>query len=163
RGEAPRPRWAGPAALRGPRRAGRRGQPRGRRLARRRRPRPRRPDRRHPALPGGAAGAARTSGPRRGERDGAGARPGRRLPGPHPPAPRRPAPSVAGGLRMNALALSVLGSATMFRRDVVHSLRYPMMTIGGILVPVLMLLLFDGVFGGTMRAGLGAIVPAGGS
>ncbi|HYW22544.1 MAG TPA: ABC transporter permease [Terriglobales bacterium] len=64
---------------------------------------------------------------------------------------------------MSALALSVRDSATMFRRDIVHSLRYPMMTVGGIMVPVMMLLLFDGVFGGTMRAGLGAIVPAGGS
>ena len=64
---------------------------------------------------------------------------------------------------MSTLALTVRDSATMFRRDIVHSLRYPMMTIGGIMVPVLMLLLFDGVFGGTIRAGLGAIVPAGGS
>ena len=63
---------------------------------------------------------------------------------------------------MSALSISVRDSATMLRRDVLHSLRYPMMTIGGILVPVLMLLLFDGVFGGTMRAGLGTAVPAGG-
>lgn len=64
---------------------------------------------------------------------------------------------------MSTLALSVRDSAAMFRRDVRHSLRYPMMTIGGFLVPVIMLLLFDGVFGGTMRAGLGVVIPGGGS
>jgi ABC-2 type transport system permease protein len=54
-------------------------------------------------------------------------------------------------------------STTMLRRDIRHSLRYPMMTLSGIGMPILFLLLFDGVFGNTLRAGLGAAGPPGGS
>jgi ABC-2 type transport system permease protein len=43
----------------------------------------------------------------------------------------------------------------MLRRDVKRSLRYPALTIGSISVPALFLLLFAGVFGHTLRAGLG--------
>lgn len=53
-------------------------------------------------------------------------------------------------------------SATMLRRDIKHSLRYPVMTISGISVPVLFLLLFAGVFGNALRSGLGGAIPAGG-
>jgi ABC-2 type transport system permease protein len=53
-------------------------------------------------------------------------------------------------------------SATMLRRDIRHSLRYPIMAISGLMVPVFLLLLFVGVFGTTLRAGLGAATPAGG-
>ena len=53
-------------------------------------------------------------------------------------------------------------SATMLRRDILHALRFPIMTISGMIVPVLFLLLFAGVFGNTLRAGLGSGVPAGG-
>jgi ABC-2 type transport system permease protein len=53
-------------------------------------------------------------------------------------------------------------SATMMRRDFRHAIRYPMLTIGGLMVPVFLLLLFVGVFGNTLRAGLGAAAPAGG-
>jgi ABC-2 type transport system permease protein len=53
-------------------------------------------------------------------------------------------------------------SATMLRRDLRRSLRYPMLTISGVLLPILFLLLFAGVFGHTLRAGLGAAVAAGG-
>jgi ABC-2 type transport system permease protein len=53
-------------------------------------------------------------------------------------------------------------SATMMRRDFRHAIRYPMLTIGGLIVPVFLLLLFVGVFGNTLRAGLGAAAPAGG-
>ncbi|MGI9008658.1 MAG: ABC transporter permease [Streptosporangiaceae bacterium] len=52
-------------------------------------------------------------------------------------------------------------SVTMFRRDLTHALRYPLMTVSSICVPVLFLLLFAGVFGGTLRAGLGAAGAAG--
>src|SRR5438105_974542 len=41
-------------------------------------------------------------------------------------------------------------------RDVMHALRFPVMTISGMTVPVCFLLLFVGVFGNTLRAGLGA-------
>ena len=44
----------------------------------------------------------------------------------------------------------------MLRRDVLHALRFPMMTISGMLLPVLLLLLFVGVFGHALAAGLGA-------
>jgi ABC-2 type transport system permease protein len=53
-------------------------------------------------------------------------------------------------------------SATMMRRDFRHAIRYPMLTIGGLMVPVFLLLLFVGVFGNTLRAGLGAAAPTGG-
>jgi len=45
-------------------------------------------------------------------------------------------------------------SATMARRDLRHAVRFPMITISGLLTPVIMLLLFDGVFGHALRAGL---------
>ncbi len=63
---------------------------------------------------------------------------------------------------MNTSTYALHDSATMLRRDLRHSLRYPMMAIGGLLVPVFLLLLFVGVFGSTLRAGLGAAAPAGG-
>jgi ABC-2 type transport system permease protein len=63
---------------------------------------------------------------------------------------------------MTALAYTVRDSATMLRRDILHSLRYPLMTISGVTMPILFLLFFDGVFGNTLRAGLGSAVPAGG-
>ncbi len=44
--------------------------------------------------------------------------------------------------------------ATMLRRDIRHALRFPMMTASGILVPVIFMLLFAGVFGRTLSAGL---------
>jgi ABC-2 type transport system permease protein len=63
---------------------------------------------------------------------------------------------------MSTLGYAVRDSATMFRRDFKHSLRYPMMTVTAVALPVFYLLLFVGVFGNTLRAGLGAAVPAGG-
>jgi ABC-2 type transport system permease protein len=54
-------------------------------------------------------------------------------------------------------------SATMLRRDIQHSLRYPMLAISGMAVPVFLLLLFVGVFGNTLHAGLGGVSPAGGT
>jgi ABC-2 type transport system permease protein len=64
---------------------------------------------------------------------------------------------------MTSIAYSVRDSATMLRRDLLHSRRFPLLTISGIGMPILFLLLFDGVFGNTLRAGLGAAAPAGGS
>jgi ABC-2 type transport system permease protein len=63
---------------------------------------------------------------------------------------------------MSNLGYAVRDSTTMLRRDVVHSMRFPMMTISGMTVPIFFLLLFVGVFGHTLRAGLG-VVTAGGS
>jgi ABC-2 type transport system permease protein len=61
-----------------------------------------------------------------------------------------------------SLAYAVRDTATMFRRDVRHSLRYPMMTMSGVIMPVFFMLLFVGVFGNALRAGLGSAAPAGG-
>lgn len=63
---------------------------------------------------------------------------------------------------MSTLPYAVRDSATMLRRDIRHSLRFPMMTMSGMSVPIFLLLLFVGVFGNTLRAGLGAAMPAGG-
>jgi ABC-2 type transport system permease protein len=57
---------------------------------------------------------------------------------------------------MSTLSLAARDSATMLRRDVRHALRFPMMTISGMSVPVLFLLLFAGVFGHALSAGLGS-------
>jgi ABC-2 type transport system permease protein len=61
---------------------------------------------------------------------------------------------------MSTVSLALRDSATMLRRDVRHSLRFPMMTISGMLVPVIFLLLFAGVFGQALSAGL-RVGPAG--
>ena len=63
---------------------------------------------------------------------------------------------------MSTLSYAVRDSATMLRRDFRHSLRYPMMTVTTVALPVFYLLLFVGVFGNTLRAGLGAATPSGG-
>ena len=63
---------------------------------------------------------------------------------------------------MTSTTYAVRDSATMLRRDVLRSLRYPMMTISGMATPIFFLLLFVGVFGHTLRGGLGG-VPGSGS
>jgi ABC-2 type transport system permease protein len=50
----------------------------------------------------------------------------------------------------------------MLRRNLRHALRYPSMTISTVAMPVVFLLLFDYVLGGTLGAGLGRLVPDGG-
>jgi ABC-2 type transport system permease protein len=61
---------------------------------------------------------------------------------------------------MNLLSLWVGDSTTMLRRQLLHVLRYPSMTLLLVGVPVVVLLLFVYVFGGTLGAGLGG--PTGG-
>ncbi len=63
---------------------------------------------------------------------------------------------------MSMLSYAVRDSATMLRRDIRHAARYPMVSLSSVIVPVLFLLLFAGVFGHTLRAGLDAVVPASG-
>jgi ABC-2 type transport system permease protein len=55
---------------------------------------------------------------------------------------------------MTTLAYTVSDSATMLRRNLKHAVRYPVLTlmVGGI--PVVLLLMFVFVFGGTLGAGL---------
>jgi ABC-2 type transport system permease protein len=56
---------------------------------------------------------------------------------------------------MSTLSYSVSDSATMLRRNLRHMLRYPSMTLMLVGMPVIFLLLFVYVFGGTLGAGLG--------
>lgn len=60
---------------------------------------------------------------------------------------------------MSTVALAVRDSSTMLRRNLLHMRRYPSITFFMIGIPVILLLLFVYVFGGTLGAGLG---PAGG-
>ncbi len=55
---------------------------------------------------------------------------------------------------MTTLTLAVRDSATMTRRSLRHVLRYPVTLVVAVAVPVLLLLLFVGVFG-ALKAGLG--------
>jgi ABC-2 type transport system permease protein len=48
-------------------------------------------------------------------------------------------------------------SATMLRRNLKHMLRYPSMTVMLVGMPIIFLLLFVYVFGGTMGAGIGGV------
>ncbi len=57
---------------------------------------------------------------------------------------------------MSTVSLAARDSATMLRRDVQHALRFPMMTISGMSVPIILLLLFAGIFGHALAASLGA-------
>lgn len=61
---------------------------------------------------------------------------------------------------MTTLGLTVNDSATMLRRNLKRALRYPGLTVIVAAMPIVFLLLFVYVFGGTLGAGLGA--PAGG-
>jgi ABC-2 type transport system permease protein len=63
---------------------------------------------------------------------------------------------------MTTLSLALADSATMLRRNVRHLLRYPSMAIMTLGMPVLLLLLFVGVFGGALNAGLGDRAHGGG-
>jgi ABC-2 type transport system permease protein len=56
----------------------------------------------------------------------------------------------------------VTHAITMLRRNLLHMIRYPGLSIFTILGPVVILLLFVFVFGGTLGAGLPGVDPAGG-
>ncbi|XVQ06380.1 ABC transporter permease [Spirillospora sp. CA-255316] len=56
---------------------------------------------------------------------------------------------------MSTLTLAARDSSTMIRRQLKRLLRYPSMTIQLIITPVILLLLFVYVFGGTLGTGLG--------
>ncbi|SDF31449.1 ABC-2 type transport system permease protein [Blastococcus fimeti] len=61
---------------------------------------------------------------------------------------------------MTTLALTVTDSATMLRRNLRRAARYPGLTVIVAALPIVFLLLFVYVFGGTLGAGLG--LPSGG-
>jgi len=58
---------------------------------------------------------------------------------------------------MSTLSYAVTDSATMLRRQLRHMQRYPSMTLLILGLPVVFLLLFVYVFGGTLGAGLGGV------
>ena len=64
---------------------------------------------------------------------------------------------------MSTPAYALRDSATMLRRELRHTQRYPVMLISSIATPIIMLLLFDYILGGTMGAGLAAVVNGSGS
>ena len=77
----------------------------------------------------------------------------------------RPVPAPAGpssGRTQHSLGLAVNDSMTMLRRQLRHMLRYPSMTVLLVGTPVVILLLFVYVFGGTLGAGLPASVAGSG-
>ena len=59
---------------------------------------------------------------------------------------------------MSARSYTVRDSVTMLRRNLRHALRYPSMTLTSLLIPVLILLLFVGVYGEAL--GLESAGPA---
>jgi ABC-2 type transport system permease protein len=61
---------------------------------------------------------------------------------------------------MSTTTFALTDSATMLRRHLTRTLRYPSMTVTLVGMPVVFLLLFVYVFGGTLGAGLGG--PSGG-
>ena len=56
---------------------------------------------------------------------------------------------------MSARSNAVRDSMTMLRRNLRHALRYPTLTLTSLLIPVLILLLFVGVYGEALGAGIG--------
>lgn len=57
---------------------------------------------------------------------------------------------------MTTMAFAVRDSATMTRRSFRHVVRYPVTLITAVIVPVLLLLLFVGIFGGALKTAMGA-------
>jgi ABC-2 type transport system permease protein len=62
---------------------------------------------------------------------------------------------------MSTMSHAAADSATMLRRSVRHMIRYPSMTLMLAFMPIVLLLIFVYVFGGTLGSGLGH-VPGGG-
>jgi ABC-2 type transport system permease protein len=62
---------------------------------------------------------------------------------------------------MTTIGITVADLTTMLRRNLLHMLRYPALTGFVIGIPVILLLLFVYVFGGTLGAGLPAAGPGG--
>jgi ABC-2 type transport system permease protein len=62
---------------------------------------------------------------------------------------------------MSTLSYAVSDSATMLRRNLRHTLRYPVSVTMSLGVPILLLLLFVDIFGGALSAGLAGASPRG--
>ncbi len=57
---------------------------------------------------------------------------------------------------MSATSYALRDSTTMLRRNLKHALRYPGLTLGTLAMPIIFLLLFRYVLGGTLGAGIGS-------
>ncbi|GGT13795.1 ABC transporter permease [Streptomyces purpureus] len=64
---------------------------------------------------------------------------------------------------MSSLAYAVSDSMTMLRRNLKHAQRYPAMSLSVVIMPVMMLLLFNYAFGGALGAGISGGPTGGGS
>ena len=73
-----------------------------------------------------------------------------------------PAPSARRAPGTTRQSHVVADAITMLRRNLLHIVRYPGLSVFTILGPVVFLLLFVFVFGGTLGAGLPGVDPAGG-
>ncbi len=65
--------------------------------------------------------------------------------------------ALAGPAPANIRFHPLRDSVTMLRRNLLHMLRYPSMTVTLVGMPIIFLLLFVYVFGGTLGAGLGGV------
>ncbi|WP_344564430.1 ABC transporter permease [Streptomyces axinellae] len=63
---------------------------------------------------------------------------------------------------MGTQAYALRDSLTMLRRNLKHAQRYPAMTISVVAMPVLILLLFNNVFGNALGSGIGGTPTGGG-
>ncbi|MCX2180195.1 ABC transporter permease [Streptomyces sp. SKN60] len=63
---------------------------------------------------------------------------------------------------MSTFGFAVSDSLTMLQRNIKHALRYPAMTVSVVLMPVMMLLLFNYAFGGAIGAGIEGAPTGGG-
>ena len=57
---------------------------------------------------------------------------------------------------MTPVIITIQDATTMLGRELKHTLRFPLLLVGTILVPVVMLLLFDYILGGPIGHGLGS-------
>src|SRR5260370_33846290 len=57
---------------------------------------------------------------------------------------------------MTTLTIALQDATTMLGRELKHPLRFPLLIVSTILVPIVLLLLFDYILGGTIGQGLGA-------
>ncbi|MFF8839323.1 ABC transporter permease [Streptomyces sp. NPDC015130] len=64
---------------------------------------------------------------------------------------------------MSSLSYAVSDSMTMLRRNLKHAVRYPSMTLSVVVMPVMMLLLFNYAFGGALGSGISGAPTGGGA
>ncbi|MFB7720414.1 ABC transporter permease [Nocardia sp. NPDC056100] len=56
---------------------------------------------------------------------------------------------------MTTVAMTIADSKTMLRRNLVHAKRYPAMTVSLLIMPIVMLLMFNYIFGGALKGATG--------